>query len=249
MEGFHKLDDDLLKVIEKEESTSSVSSDDKEKIKQNHREFLKHLLHTNKFQIGVVILVIFDCIIVITELMIDLRAFELHEESVVPHIFHYISIAVLSIFLVEIVVKVYAFRLDFFRHKLEVFDALVVIVSFALDLAFSSGEGLVNGIGLIIILRLWRVARILNGIILSVKIQAEKRLNRERKTREAVEKELTKFRDYCTAQEAELEMLQNLLRKHGIDFEFNDRPLVPVTQIAVVAEVNQCEPMHIMIKD
>ena len=163
MDGFRKLDDDLQKVIEKEESSSSVTSDSDEKNFANHRDFLRHLLHTNKFQICVIVLVILDCIVVISELMVDLRVFELHEESVVPHVFHYISIAILSVFLIEIVVKVYAFRLQFFYHKLEVFDAVVVIVSFALDLAFASDEGLMSGVGLIIILRLWRVTRILNG--------------------------------------------------------------------------------------
>ena len=77
---------------------------------------------------------------------------------------------------------------------------------------------------------------------MSVKIQAEKRLHKERLVREAVEQELTKFREYCSAQEAEIETLQALLRKHGIEFERLDHPVAPITRIAVVAEVNECKP-------
>lgn len=73
------------------------------------------------------------------------------------------SIGILSVFLVEIIIKIYAFRLEFFKQKLEVFDAIIVIVSFALDVAFAKMEGIQSGIGLLIMFRLWRVARILNG--------------------------------------------------------------------------------------
>ncbi len=50
------------------------------------REKLCHLLHTNKFQIAIVTLVVIDCIIVISELLIDLKILELDEESVAPEV-------------------------------------------------------------------------------------------------------------------------------------------------------------------
>ncbi len=50
------------------------------------RENLKYILHTTKFQIGIVTLVIIDCIIVIAELMIDLQILEVGEESDIPHV-------------------------------------------------------------------------------------------------------------------------------------------------------------------
>ncbi len=73
---------------------------------------------------------------------------------------------------------------------------------------------------------------------MSVKIQAEKRLARERRCREALEQEILKYRDYCTAQENEIDLLRGLLRKHGIQFEHTERPVVGST-IDVVAEVNE----------
>ncbi len=78
-------------------------------------------------------------------------------------VLHYISIGILSIFMVEICVKIFAFRLEFFKSKMEVLDAIIVVVSFALDIAFATNEGLTSALGLLIVFRLWRVTRILNG--------------------------------------------------------------------------------------
>jgi uncharacterized membrane protein len=69
-------------------------------------------------------------------------------------------------------------------------------------------------------------------------VQAEKKLARERSLREAVEQELAKFREYCSAQEREIEILQGLLKKHGIEFQKMERPVV-INKIDVVAEVNE----------
>lgn len=173
MEGFKKISDDLERVIEKDDSNSSVTTDSDEgkAVGRSCRERLTHTLLTNKFQIGVVCLVIFDCLLVIAELLINLRIFEMQSietHSLVPQVLHYMSIGILSLFIVEILLKLYAFRLDFFRRKLEIFDAVVVIMTFALDIAFANKEGLESGVGLIVVLRLWRITCILNGALITV---------------------------------------------------------------------------------
>ncbi len=76
------------------------------------------------------------------------------------------------------------------------------------------------------------------GIIRSVKQQAERRLARERRVREALEQELAKYREYCNSQEMEIEALRGILRKHGIDYGIVERPVAGRT-ISVVAEVNE----------
>ena len=164
-DGFRKIGDDLEKVIEKDDSNSSVTTDSEEG-KQNlrtTREKIAHVMHSNKFQIGVIILVIIDCLLVISELLIDLGIVGDHKHSVVPKVLHYMSIGILAVFMVELAVKIYAMGLDFFRHKMEVFDGIVVVVSFGLDVAFANEENIKGSVGLLIILRLWRVTRVLNG--------------------------------------------------------------------------------------
>ncbi|XP_056130430.1 voltage-gated hydrogen channel 1 isoform X2 [Lampris incognitus] len=93
-------------------------------------------------------------------------------------VFHYLSIALLTFFMVELAGKLYAFCLEFFQHRFEVFDGAVVVVSFVLDIVFISNEDSFDGMGLLILLRLWRVARILNGILVSVKTRADQRLHK-----------------------------------------------------------------------
>lgn len=78
-------------------------------------------------------------------------------------IFHYLSLALLTFFMLELAGKLFAYRLEFFQHRFEVFDGLVVVVSFVLDVVFVFHEDAFDGLGLLILLRLWRVARIING--------------------------------------------------------------------------------------
>ncbi|XP_064461023.1 voltage-gated hydrogen channel 1-like isoform X2 [Ornithodoros turicata] len=181
------------------------------------REKLSAVLHSTKFQIAIVVLVIIDCLLVVTELLVEVEILKLHEKShIVPKVIHYLSITILSLFLVEIAAKLYAYRLRFFKHKMEMFDAVVVIVSFALDVAFRNPDSGANAGGLIIVLRLWRVARLLNGIVMTVKSQAEHRLAREVKLREKVLQDFLKSRDYCNALEQEIASLRKILESSGI---------------------------------
>lgn len=72
-----------------------------------------------------------------------------------------------------------------------------------------------------------------------MKTQAEKKLAREKNLRQAAEAELVKFREYCAAQEREIEALQLLLQNHNIEFKKMEKPALPKSTIDVVAEVNQ----------
>ncbi|KAK3085022.1 hypothetical protein FSP39_023019 [Pinctada imbricata] len=244
MEGFHKLHDDLEKVIEKDDSTSSITTDSDDKHEfRTVRQRLNYVLHTNKFQIIIVCFVILDCLLVISELLLDMKIIQVtgHQSELAPRVLHYCSVGVLSLFIIEIFVRIYAYRLDFFRHKMEMFDAVVVVTSFVLDIVFRDNDGPESGAGLLVVLRLWRVTRILNGIVMSVKKQAEKKIQREKRLRQACEQELTKFREYCTAQEQEIELLRGMLRKHGIEFGNSDQQPPVISTIDVVAEVNQIQ--------
>ncbi|RXM90861.1 Voltage-gated hydrogen channel 1 [Acipenser ruthenus] len=100
------------------------------------RDSLRKLFSSHKFQVSVVCLVILDAVFVLS---------------------------LLTFFMVELFGKLFAYRLEFFHHKFEVFDGVVVIVSFILDIVYISHEDAFDGVGLLILLRLWRVARIVNG--------------------------------------------------------------------------------------
>lgn len=95
-----------------------------------------------------------------------------------PQAFQYMSFAILAFFMLEISFKIFVFRLEFFHHKFEILDAVVVVVSFVLDLILLLRNHHFEALGLLILLRLWRVARIINGIIISVKTRSERQILR-----------------------------------------------------------------------
>lgn len=79
-------------------------------------------------------------------------------------VFHYSSFAILTLFMIEVFLKLFVFRLEFFHHKFEILDTFVVVVSFILDLVLLFQKHEFEALGLLILLRLWRVARIINGM-------------------------------------------------------------------------------------
>lgn len=191
------------------ESAVNLTENEDERPCNDHREQLCEILHSRRAQYVIITLVVVDMIIVIAELLIDLKAVEVHHESHAPHILHYISIAILSIFMIELFVKIYAMGLTFFKHKMEIFDGIVVTVSFALDIAFSGKEGAVDGIGLIVLLRLWRVTRIVNGIVLSVQIQADRKIEVLEKENSELKEELEQLKSKCEQLEVELKTFKH----------------------------------------
>lgn len=181
------------------------------------RDSLKRLYSSERFQVAVVCLVILDAIFVLAELLIDLSIIELEHGHIAPEVFHYLSLALLTFFVVELIGKLFAYRLEFFQHKFEVFDGLVVIVSFVLDVVFVFREDAFDGMGLLILLRLWRVARIINGVLVSVKTRADQRLHKLKESYDHLVQRVTELQARTDKLEQENQKLQALLKKHNID--------------------------------
>ncbi|KAL3857160.1 hypothetical protein ACJMK2_011855 [Sinanodonta woodiana] len=241
MEESQEMHKDSDKFCDTKDSTSSINSDSYE-TKQEVTSFrgkLKFIIHSHKFQIIIICFVVLDCLLVISALLFDLKIIHTSEHSEVPHILHYASIGILSLFIIELIVKLYAVRLEFFHHKIEIFDAVIIIVSFTLDIVYRDHTGIESGTGLLIVLRLWRVIRIINGIVVSVKKEAKVKLNKERKKREICEQKLTKYKGYYTEQRQEIKALRSLLYQHGI----TDKVPKWLDNIKMVDEVKQLPGM------
>ncbi|XP_035017780.2 voltage-gated hydrogen channel 1 [Hippoglossus stenolepis] len=181
------------------------------------RDSLKRLYSSDRFQVLVVCLVILDVMFVLAELIIDLSVINLKHEHI-AEVFHYLSLAVLTFFMVELAGKIFAYRLEFLQHKFEVFDGLVVVVSFVLDIVFIFHEDAFDGMGLLILLRLWRVARIINGILLSVKTRADQRLHKLKETYDHLVQRITELQERTDKLEQDKQKLEDLLKKNSIDF-------------------------------
>ncbi|XP_022668116.1 voltage-gated hydrogen channel 1-like isoform X3 [Varroa destructor] len=168
-----------------ETASSQVNAEHDLHAHKTLRHRLSHFLHSHRFYVIIVMLVTIDCLLIVVELLAERRVLEVvggHPQeryyNHYVHVLHHLSIAILSIFVVEIIAKVYAFSvIGFLNHKLEVFDAFIVIISLILDIGFYNPDSVVSvGSSLVIVVRLWRVVRILNGIVLTVKVQTEDKL-------------------------------------------------------------------------
>ncbi|KAM7417064.1 hypothetical protein PAMA_016937 [Pampus argenteus] len=186
--------------------------------KLSFRETLQRLYHSDRFQVLVVCLVILDALFVLAELLIDLSVIKLEHGHLAPEVFHYLSLALLTFFMVELAGKLFAYRLEFFQHKFEVFDGVIVVLSFVLDVVFIFHEDAFDGMGLLILLRLWRVARIINGILVSVKTRAHQQIHKLKESYDHLVKRVTELQERSDKLEQENQKLQALLKKNGIDF-------------------------------
>ncbi|XP_043820016.1 voltage-gated hydrogen channel 1 [Dromiciops gliroides] len=186
------------------------------KVPLDFRTMMRKLFSSHKFQIIIICLVIVDALLVLAELMIDLNIIQHDKENYAAKVFHFLSIAILTFFMIEIALKLYVFQKEFFYHKFEILDAVIVIISFVLDMVLLFQEHAFEALGLLILLRLWRVARIINGIIISVKTRSDRQLSRLKLINHQLATKIQHLEFSCTEKEQEIERLNKLLRDHGL---------------------------------
>ncbi|CAF1039017.1 unnamed protein product [Didymodactylos carnosus] len=153
-----------------------------------HQRAICRLFEAHWFHALTIVLVIVDCVLVVGVVMLEFiklkaqcienshkmkihRIIHQHEHDIetAMKVCDYASIAILTFFMFELLVKMIVFGRAFwniYRKKMEYFDAIIVIVSFAFDIYFLLNEEredmFSNRAILIISLRLWRIIRIIN---------------------------------------------------------------------------------------
>jgi hypothetical protein len=129
-------------------------------------------------------------------------------------VLHVASLFILTLFVVEIVLKLITFRLKYFTHRFEVFDGIIVFLSYILDWASLQEEEAFEAASLVIILRLWRVVRIVNGAILSSKSRSDQQLSEARLKARMIIHSFHKAQDKMDSLEEENRSLKRKLA-HG----------------------------------
>ncbi|CAF3571264.1 unnamed protein product [Rotaria sp. Silwood1] len=148
------------------------------------------------FHIIIIALVLIDCLLMITEFILDFITLkkpcdlknlnhtiahdgkEMYDRiEFIAGILDYCSLALLTVFVVEIFVKVYAFGRhwwNFHEKKMEWLDATIVMASFVIDLITIRRDNLFAGIPLLFIsLRLWRFIGLINDVAQTIRSQDE----------------------------------------------------------------------------
>nr|NP_001071937.1 voltage-gated hydrogen channel 1 [Ciona intestinalis]Q1JV40.1 RecName: Full=Voltage-gated hydrogen channel 1; AltName: Full=Hydrogen voltage-gated channel 1; Short=HV1; AltName: Full=Voltage sensor domain-only protein [Ciona intestinalis]BAE94277.1 hypothetical protein [Ciona intestinalis] len=192
-----------------------------------NREKLRHILHSKPIHVAIIVLVVLDSFLVVGELLIDLKVIIVPHGNPAPEILHGFSLSILSIFMVEIALKIIADHRHFIHHKVEVLDAVVVVISFGVDIAliFVGESEALAAIGLLVILRLWRVFRIINGIIVTVKTKADDRVHEIKKKNSELELQIHNLEEKLSQKEQDMSRLHEILRCNNIDIP----PTVPLT--------------------
>ena len=115
----------------------------------------------------IVFMTIFLCVVIFSELGISPEYFVVegtNEKSLLGYIYYVINYFLLTFFVIEICLKLFSDTVAFLSDSVNVFDAIVVIVSFGFQIADVD----VSFVGLLRILRLIKV-------IVEMKKQADKK--------------------------------------------------------------------------
>ncbi|KAK7485723.1 hypothetical protein BaRGS_00023024, partial [Batillaria attramentaria] len=139
----------------------------------------------------------------------------LHE---LTHAFHLGSMIILSILLLETLLKMFAMGKKVLHHKLEIFDAFVVSVSWALDVAFWEGIWAHPGneaATILIFILPWRVVRIVNSFVLVIQEKDHVQLKIVKQRLRLSMKKSKESTRKASGYRTEVKQLQGLCRKYG----------------------------------
>jgi hypothetical protein len=154
-----------------------------------HQKRLESFLEHPLFHVLIILLVIAECASVVTEMLLhnvksqyeckinsSSRFSKERLKKTTQHldhgmeICHYISISILSIFIFELFLKIYALGYHYWNckenRKLDYFDGFLAVFSFTTEIYFlivDKESILSHSAILIVILRLWHLLRIANG--------------------------------------------------------------------------------------
>ncbi|XP_060075063.1 uncharacterized protein LOC132554769 [Ylistrum balloti] len=150
----------------------------------------------------------------------------LHE---LTHAFHLGSMVILTILLIETFFKVFAMGKKFLSHKVEVFDAFVITVSWTLDVIF--WEGLwahpeTEAAHIMIFILPWRVIRIVNSFVMVIQEKDHLQLKIVKQQYRGSVKRASDMKMKVELYRIELRQLQSLCRRRG----------------ATDREIQQCAP-------
>ncbi|XP_027428064.1 transmembrane protein 266 isoform X3 [Zalophus californianus] len=136
-------------------------------------------------------------------------------------IIHWISLVILSVFFSETVLRIVVLGIwDYIENKIEVFDGAVIILSLAPMVASTVANGPRSpwdAISLIIMLRIWRVKRVIDAYVLPVKVEMEMVIQQYEKAKVIQDEQLERLTQICQEQGFEIRQLRAHLAQQDLD--------------------------------
>ncbi|KAL8610171.1 hypothetical protein ACOMHN_005945 [Nucella lapillus] len=141
------------------------------------------------------------------------------------HKLHYCSISILSFLLLETLLKIASVGKRFLKKKMELFDAVVVAISFVLDVVFVQGLTASNMRTFVVILSFllpWRVLRVVNSLIVTLMHQNRFHLKVLYKQKRKITKQFQEATENIQLLEKQVKVLKSMCVERGIqDWEIN----------------------------
>ncbi len=135
-------------------------------------------LEDHRTHIAFIFLLMVDFACVIAELAITLTSCEPDHDNPIIHVLEWVSLSIVSIFLLELILKCVCFGWSYFhRNWLHIFDAVVIVVTFVLMVALfgSKPESLA---GLPIVFRIFYIFRLIDSAATTTAMQYEATIQR-----------------------------------------------------------------------
>eukprot|EP00127_Corallochytrium_limacisporum_P002202 Clim_evm96s108 gene=Clim_evmTU96s108 len=205
-----------------------------------YRYELGCFLEDMPFQLFIVVLLIMDIVVIISEAIVHVNCEEPEDkiEEVEDRLF-YISISILLFIELEQILLMICFGRDYFKHFWYVLDFVVVTVALILELFVARAAGVV------IVVMLWRVVRVLHGFAAAIEIDYELIKNYRRDNME-MKKKVEALRAELEELQAQVDEKEKEKRRH----EQEQGPRVSsVIAVDTVVTGNESESGSVHLKD
>ncbi|ORZ17596.1 hypothetical protein BCR41DRAFT_352801 [Lobosporangium transversale] len=138
------------------------------------------VIESKRAHVLIVSLTILDIILVILQIAATLLGLDNSKDAhQVLEIFAHISLGIVTFFVVEILLKVFAFGLDYFWINspfglLHLADAIIIFISFFLEVFLTGAEQELGA--LLIIFRLWRIVKLTGAVAIETAEHSQARI-------------------------------------------------------------------------
>ncbi len=120
-------------------------------------EKMKKILTSHYMHFVIIALVLLDSLCVTVELIGMFEDIQSASLEHLEYVIKYLGLSILSIFMVELILKVIFINKELLKSKFEIFDAVIVLISFIAELVFINHKDSIEALGGILALfRLWR---------------------------------------------------------------------------------------------
>ncbi|KAG0237413.1 hypothetical protein BGW42_000989 [Actinomortierella wolfii] len=190
-------------LVHRDQDPSELIHDDADSCCPGLRHRLAEILESKCAHMVIVALTIIDILLVMLQIGASLLHLdETNEEVWYLELFEHISLAIVSIFMAEILLKLFTFGPKYFWKgtrlgMLHLADAIIITLSFFLEVFLKNVEARELG-SLLIVFRLWRVIKLTGTVAIEVNEQDNLKIKKLEERIKELEQELAESQAQVT---------------------------------------------------